>query len=528
MKKFIALIVLLQLGIIAGANENSSKLLIVMNKIIFSLLLLMSFNLFSQDFKIFERVTNDKFPIHCCYHSVETSSSDIILAEACCDYINGALGNTGMNLFKLNRDMKLTDSVFVEFVAGMYMPFVKNPSEDNYVLSGFYLNDEDDMYHYDAILVDDDLNVTKEIDVPILPSGLFSSIYRTLFYDGDFIIVCKVEPDYYVYLRMDIYGNVKTLKLSYLEDEIIPDYANMRLQEYPLFVYNTNPLQYGCLLSNVTVSDSGVIISEGDLTILLMDSEFNVFEIKDNIRNENYYYAPSHIHKIISSKDGGIIMFSCMNNFNEQMKTMQVVKYDKNFNVIAYQNIGDMVHIGSYPYCEADNNGIIECEDGSLYVKWKILSENHTEKKVVTYLDKDLNIVWERAFYECYSLMPVLYGNMLLSDGGLALAGYGDGGYDYSLVAVVFDNKSISVGEHSDYLRPYIFYPNPAADVVNIRFSPDVTAEKVEIYGMDGRLYHEQNFNMETVNVNDLSSGVYMMKLLMDNGETFTEKIVIK
>ena len=73
-----------------------------MNKIIFSLLLLMSFNLFSQDFKIFERVTNDKFPIHCCYHSVETSSSDIILAEACCDYINGALGNTGMNLFKLN------------------------------------------------------------------------------------------------------------------------------------------------------------------------------------------------------------------------------------------------------------------------------------------------------------------------------------------------------------------------------------------------------------------------------------------
>ena len=89
-------------------------------------------------------------------------------------------------------------------------------------------------------------------------------------------------------------------------------------------------------------------------------------------------------------------------------------------------------------------------------------------------------------------------------------------------------SSMVSVMDNAESLRTYSFYPNPAADVVNIRFSPDVTAEKVEIYGMDGRLYHEQNFNMETVNVNDLSSGVYMMKLLMDNGESFTEKIVIK
>jgi hypothetical protein len=500
-----------------------------MNKIIFSLLLLMSFNLFSQDFKIFERVTNDKFPIHCCYHSVETSSSDIILAEACCDYINGTLVNTGMNLFKLNRDMKLTDSVFVEFVAGMYMPFVKNPSEDNYVLSGFYLNDEDDMYHYDAILVDDDLNVTKEIDEPILPSGLFSSIYRTLFYDGDFIIVCRIEKDLYIYLRMDIYGNVKTLKLSYSEDEIIPDYANMRLPDYPLFVYNTDPLQYGCLFNNVKEHETYITVL-GDPTLVLMDEDFNVFETKRIVKNGDYQYACFYDHKIISLKDGGFALFMRVDNFKEQIHTLQLVKLDKNLEVVDFQNIGEETPMSEHRYAtNIGRNGIFECEDGSIYLTWSYDPlDNHRANRYVSYLDKDLNIIWESIYYNGDELFPNLYGNMLLSDGGLALAGYGDGGYDCSLIAVVFDNKSISVGEHSDYLRPYSFYPNPAADVVNIRFSPDVTAEKVEIYGMDGRLYHEQNFNMETVNVNDLSSGVYMMKLLMDNGESFTEKIVIK
>ena len=77
-------------------------------------------------------------------------------------------------------------------------------------------------------------------------------------------------------------------------------------------------------------------------------------------------------------------------------------------------------------------------------------------------------------------------------------------------------------------IRPYSFYPNPANDVINISFSPDVNVEKVEIYGLDGKLYHEQNFNLETVNINSLSNGVYMMKVVLDNGTTFNDKIVVK
>ncbi|MBO5848212.1 MAG: T9SS type A sorting domain-containing protein, partial [Bacteroidales bacterium] len=36
------------------------------------------------------------------------------------------------------------------------------------------------------------------------------------------------------------------------------------------------------------------------------------------------------------------------------------------------------------------------------------------------------------------------------------------------------------------------------------------------------------NFNLETVNINSLSNGVYMMKVVLDNGTTFNDKIVVK
>ena len=82
--------------------------------------------------------------------------------------------------------------------------------------------------------------------------------------------------------------------------------------------------------------------------------------------------------------------------------------------------------------------------------------------------------------------------------------------------------------DESMELRPYSFYPNPTSDVINIHYSPDVNVEKVEIYGMDGKMYHEQNFNMETININSLSNGIYMMKVVLDNGNTYTDKIAVK
>ena len=65
------------------------------------------------------------------------------------------------------------------------------------------------------------------------------------------------------------------------------------------------------------------------------------------------------------------------------------------------------------------------------------------------------------------------------------------------------DGKPLNIEE--SLVLPYSFYPNPADDAISLRFSPDVNCEKVEIYSLDGKLCHAQNFNFNTIDINTLS-----------------------
>jgi len=55
-----------------------------------------------------------------------------------------------------------------------------------------------------------------------------------------------------------------------------------------------------------------------------------------------------------------------------------------------------------------------------------------------------------------------------------------------------------------------------------------VNCEKVEIFSIDGKLCHAQNFNFNTIDINTLSSGIYMMKVSLSNGNSYTDKIVVR
>ena len=88
------------------------------------------------------------------------------------------------------------------------------------------------------------------------------------------------------------------------------------------------------------------------------------------------------------------------------------------------------------------------------------------------------------------------------------------------------DGKPLNIEE--SLVLPYSFYPNPADDAISLRYSPDVNCEKVEIYSLDGKLCHAQNFNFNTIDINTLSSGIYMMKVTLSNGNSYTDKIVVR
>lgn len=71
-------------------------------------------------------------------------------------------------------------------------------------------------------------------------------------------------------------------------------------------------------------------------------------------------------------------------------------------------------------------------------------------------------------------------------------------------------------------------FPNPADDKLSLRISGDISCDNVMIYGIDGRLLKIQNDDFENIDVSDLSGGIYITKITLDNGNTYTDKIVIR
>lgn len=85
-----------------------------------------------------------------------------------------------------------------------------------------------------------------------------------------------------------------------------------------------------------------------------------------------------------------------------------------------------------------------------------------------------------------------------------------------------------AVGENS-FANEIFVCPNPAKDVVNINFADDTECQSVAIYSIDGRLVVEtfpETSQSSTINIADLTPGLYLIKLRMSDGSEFIERIV--
>ena len=87
-----------------------------------------------------------------------------------------------------------------------------------------------------------------------------------------------------------------------------------------------------------------------------------------------------------------------------------------------------------------------------------------------------------------------------------------------------FDNSPLQDIEEN-HMEISIF-PNPAQNTVSITFPDGAGFQSVEIHAIDGRLVQSQISNFETVNMSNLESGVYIMKVNMADGRNYTERIL--
>ncbi len=90
----------------------------------------------------------------------------------------------------------------------------------------------------------------------------------------------------------------------------------------------------------------------------------------------------------------------------------------------------------------------------------------------------------------------------------------------------VHDDGLVGTSEAEAFIRPYMFYPNPTQSELHLQYSPDVTPKQIELYDLQGRLVQTQSKNLESLNMAGLPAGTYTMRVMLEGGKVFSDKVV--
>ena len=209
-----------------------------------------------------------------------------------------------------------------------------------------------------------------------------------------------------------------------------------------------------------------------------------------------------------------------------------IMKYDKTTHGYLANALFD-----SWPIYSASSKygypiGLKQSNDGYLYFAYRT-NANTSENKGwigIAKLDTDLNIIWQRYCLGSYtSSMGYLhtYIRMNPTEDGFVIGGkiHKEGEPYNFFFYFIHDNDANGIHEAEDFLRPYMYYPNPARDQLHLQYSPDVTPAKIELYDLQGRLVRSQRHSLESLDMHGLSAGQYLMKVTLEDGKTFTDKV---
>ena len=147
-------------------------------------------------------------------------------------------------------------------------------------------------------------------------------------------------------------------------------------------------------------------------------------------------------------------------------------------------------------------------------------------------------IVFDRPSYNWYR-EPIMFiegvGRNIMS-----WEQYGD--WDYSYQSCKYDSQELVYSTQNTHFRDCEIitdftyehlgdnqgievYPNPIKNTVNIAFPDGAGCQSVEIYAIDGRLVKQHGFNLGTIDVSGLNSGVYVMKVRSGDGKEFYTRV---
>ena len=243
---------------------------------------------------------------------------------------------------------------------------------------------------------------------------------------------------------------------------------------------------------------------------------------------------------VIQQADGSFVIgvqtmesvYSRDGEANRHMEqTVMVLKLDKNDSIIGMTVVGSDNDSADFL---ARNHWLDEGGDGSFYFcnyqhglyYWPL---NDANRLAITKTDNNASIIWQR-FYEDGENVYFPYSIIATNDGGCIVTGCAwksDSHLDsHVFLFKVFSDGTLAIPEMEEFMRPYAYYPNPAQNELHLNYSPDVTPAQIELYDIQGWLVKTQRSGLESIRLQGLPAGTYTLRVTMEGGKVFSDKVV--
>ena len=102
-------------------------------------------------------------------------------------------------------------------------------------------------------------------------------------------------------------------------------------------------------------------------------------------------------------------------------------------------------------------------------------------------------------------------------------------GDNHSNIILVGDNQKIStLSQSNESLHGITIYPNPTNDMFNVSFNnPEECMKQITVTNHQGSIVvNKDNPNDNVINMNNLSSGLYIVKIISDKGNVYFDKVI--
>lgn len=456
------------------------------------------------------------------YHSLVTSDGCIIVDE---DLFEGENGSTdlGIRFLKISPNDGIIDSLFIDNVQISHRTclLAKNPSEpdENAYL---YITSNDEGNSFEVIRFSDAMELISRESKPLPIEGEMKVIRYYMDNEGDILASWRdIASDTCTcwFGRFGLDGTLKAMSEPIQITGVAP-------VDHPFFRLDDESQRIGYLTYDYHTLPNGGHNTNGHLFIYIINENMQLEEIKTIEKIGAYLIDPSHLISVIDMGDDGFAIMCDRVDLYSTVCHRAIGHYDKNCNLKKVHNISGVARwVAPQPMT-------YDAINGNVYVIWYDDSNFNTTGLTahLRCLDENMNMICDREFVKGCEWL-VVNGVNLLENSEIALSGFmsykGDTYYDSYVFASFIDGyDNMEENTSNDVIS---VYPNPAKDILNISFTDDSECQSVAIYSIDGRLVVEtfpETSQSSTINIANLTPGLYLIKVRMSDGSEFTERIV--